>query len=62
MAFREVTVVQIREALRRWMRGEGERTVARGVGVDRKTAWRYIAAAMELGVGAPAVRNSSPTS
>ena len=50
MAFREVTVVQIKEALRRWLRGEGERTVARGVGVDRKTARRYIAAAMELGV------------
>jgi hypothetical protein len=50
MAFREVTVVQIKEALRRWLRGEGERTIARGVGVDRKTARRYIAAAMELGV------------
>ena len=50
MAFREVTVVQIKEALRRWMKGEGERTIARGVGVDRKTARRYIAAAIELGV------------
>ena len=50
MAFREVTVVQIREALRRWLRGQGERTIARGVGVDRKTARRYIAAAIVLGV------------
>ena len=50
MAFREVTVVQIREALRRWLRGQGERTIARGVGVDRKTARRYIAAAIGLGV------------
>jgi hypothetical protein len=50
MAFREVTVVQIREALRRWLRGEGERPIARGVGVDRKTARRYIAAALELGI------------
>ncbi len=50
MAFREVTVVQIKEAIRRWMRGEGERTVAREVGVDRKTARRYIAAAIELGI------------
>jgi transposase len=50
MAFREVTVVQIREALRRWLRGEGERPIARAVGVDRKTARRYIAAAMEAGV------------
>ena len=50
MAFREVTVVQIREALRCWLRGQGERTIARGVGVDRKTARRYIAAAIGLGV------------
>src|SRR5438477_12708663 len=50
MAFREVSVVQVREALRRWLRGEGERPIARGVGVDRKTARRYITAAVELGV------------
>ncbi|MDR3638998.1 MAG: hypothetical protein P4L84_34655 [Isosphaeraceae bacterium] len=50
MAFREVTVIQIREALRRWLRGEGERPIARGIGVDRKTARRYIAAAVELGL------------
>jgi transposase len=50
MAFREVSVVQVREALRRWLRGEGERPIAAGVGVDRKTARRYITAAVELGV------------
>ena len=50
MAFREVSVVQIREALRRWLKGEGERPIAQGVGVDRKTARRYITAAVELGV------------
>jgi len=50
MAFREVTVVQIRETLRRWLRGEGERPIAQGVGVDRKTVRRYIAAAVELGL------------
>lgn len=50
MAFREVTVVQIREALRRWLRGEGERTIAAGIGVDRKTARRYIAAGVRLGL------------
>jgi len=32
MAFRKVTVIQVKEALRRWMRGEGERTVAGGIG------------------------------
>jgi transposase len=50
MAFREVSVVQIREALRRWLKGEGERRIAEGVGVDRKTARRYITAAIELGI------------
>src|ERR1700684_3554400 len=50
MAFREVSVVQVKEALRRWLKGEGERPIAHGVGIDRKTARRYIAAAIELGV------------
>jgi hypothetical protein len=50
MAFREVSVVQVKEALRRWLKGEGERPIAHGVGVERKTARRYIAAAVELGV------------
>src|SRR5271169_6228894 len=50
MAFREVSVVQVKEALRRWLKGEGERPIARSVGVDRKTARRYIAAAIELGI------------
>src|ERR1700733_7014086 len=50
MAFREVSVVQIKEALRRWLRGEGERTIAHGIGVDRKTVRRYVAAAIESGL------------
>ena len=50
MAFREVSVVQIKEALRRWLKGEGERPIANGIGVDRKTARRYITAAIELGL------------
>ena len=50
MAFREVSVVQVKEALRRWLRGEGERPIAQGVGIDRKTVRRYIAAAIEFGV------------
>ncbi len=50
MAFREVTVVQVREVLRRWLRNEGERRIANGAGVDRKTVRRYIAAAIEAGL------------
>jgi len=50
MAFREVSVVQVKELLRRWLGGEGERPVAKAVGVARTTARGYIAAAVELGV------------
>ncbi len=51
MVFREgLTVVQIKKALIRWLKGEGERPIAQGVGVDRKTARRYITAAVELGI------------
>jgi hypothetical protein len=31
-------VVQVREVLRIWLRGQGERPAARAAGVDRKTA------------------------
>lgn len=57
MAFREVSVVQIREALRRWLKGDGERTIAHGIGVDRKTVRRYVSAAVEAGLD----RNSDET-
>ena len=51
MTFREVSVVQIKEVLRRWLReDEGLRSVALGAGVDRKTARRYVEAAVALGL------------
>jgi hypothetical protein len=50
MAFREVSVVEIREVLRAWLSGVGLRTVAERAGVDRKTARRYVQAAEEAGV------------
>ena len=50
MAFREVSVVQVKELLRLWLHGDGERPIARGVGVARTTVRNYIAAAVELGV------------
>jgi hypothetical protein len=50
VAFKEVSVVQVKEVLRRWLRGdEGLRRVADGAGVDRKTAQRYVDAAQALG-------------
>ena len=51
MTFREVSVIQVKEVLRRWLRGDGGvRSIAVGAGVDRKTARRYIEAAVGLGL------------
>jgi transposase len=50
MAFREVSVVEVREVLRLWLRGGGYRPIAVLAGVDRKTARRYVEAAIEAGV------------
>lgn len=50
MAFREVTVIQVREALRRWLQGAGERPIAQAAGISRGTARRYITTAQTLGV------------
>jgi hypothetical protein len=50
MSFREVQVHEIREVLRLWLRGEGQRTVARRAAVDRKTVRRYLEAAVACGI------------
>ena len=50
MAFREVGVVEVREVLRGWLEGAGLRTVAGRSGVDRKTARRYVDAAVAAGL------------
>jgi transposase len=50
MAFREVRVFEVREALRLWLAGEGFRSVERLSQVDRKTVRRYVEAAVVLGL------------
>ncbi len=50
MAFREVSVIEVREVVRGWLAGAGLRGVAARAGVDRKTARRYVAAAEAAGV------------
>jgi transposase len=50
MAFREVTVIEVREVLRAWLAGGGLRKVAEQAGVDRKTARRYVQAAQAAGL------------
>ena len=48
--FREVSIVEVREVLRHWLRGAGTREAGRLSRLDRKTAARYIAAGMAAGV------------
>ena len=50
MAFREVSVVGVREILRLWLMGNGVRAIARHAHVDRKTVRRYIEAAQAAGL------------
>lgn len=50
MSFREVRVHEIREVLRLWLRGEGQRSIARRAVVDRKTVRRYVEAALACGL------------
>src|SRR5690242_21940431 len=50
MVFREVAVSEIREVLRAWLAGVGLRRVAGQAGVDRKTARRYVEAAVAAGL------------
>jgi transposase len=50
LAFREVAVTEIREVLRAWLAGAGLRRVAEQAGVDRKTARRYVEAALAAGL------------
>ncbi|MDQ1497771.1 MAG: hypothetical protein QOI86_1111 [Actinomycetota bacterium] len=52
MAYREVSVFEIREVLRLWLRGGGHRAVSRLSGVDRKTVRRYVEAAEQAGADA----------
>jgi transposase len=50
MVYREVSVIEVREALRAWLAGKSERAVARQAGVDRKTGKRYVTAAVAAGL------------
>ena len=50
MVFREVSVIEVREALRAWLAGKSERAVAAQAGVDRKTSRRYVEAAVAAGL------------
>jgi transposase len=51
MSFRELTMIDVKEVLRRWSAGQSARQMARDGVVSRGTATRYIDAAKALGVG-----------
>lgn len=50
MAYREVRVFEVREVLRLWLSGRGQRPISELAGVDRKTVRRYVEAAVGLGL------------
>jgi transposase len=51
MSFRELTMIDVREVLRRWTAGQSARQMARDGVVSRGTATRYIEAAKAIGLG-----------
>jgi transposase len=50
MAFREVTMFEIKEVLRLWITGTSVSRIASAVGIDRKTVRRYLGAARNAGL------------
>lgn len=51
MSFRELTMIDVKEVLRRWTAGQSARQMAREGVVGRRTATRYIEAAKAIGLG-----------
>jgi transposase len=55
MSFREITMQDVRELLRRHEAGQSARRIAREMGVDRKTVGRYLEAALKVGTATATV-------
>ena len=51
MAYREVTMIEVKEILRLWLAGVPKQRIAQTLRVDRKTVGRYIELASEQGLG-----------
>jgi transposase len=54
MAFREVTMLEVKEVLLQWLEGRAVKRIAAAVGVDPKTARRYVRAAEKEGLASAA--------
>lgn len=52
MAFREVTVLEVKEVLRQWLAGAGKKKIAARIGLDPKTVRRYVGAGEACGLTA----------
>lgn len=50
MAYREVTMVEIKEALRQWLLGAGKKRIAERLGFDPKTVQGYLRCALKHGI------------
>jgi len=50
MAYREVTMLEVKEVLRQWLAGSPKKRIAARLGCDPKTVRRYIAIATTLGL------------
>lgn len=48
MSYRELSMIDVKEVLRRWAAGHSNRKIARETGTDRGTTTRYIAIAEQL--------------
>jgi len=50
MPYRELSMIEVREVLRRYVGGAGLRAIARGTGLDRKTVAKYLTAGIACGL------------
>jgi transposase len=57
MTYRELSMIDVKELLRRWAAGHSDRKIARETGADRKTVGRYVEVAEELALA----RDRKPT-
>ena len=48
MSYRELSMIDVKEFLRRWAAGQSNRKIARDTGTDRGTVSRYVAVAEQL--------------
>ena len=57
MSYRELSMIDVKEFLRRWAAGQSNRKIARDTGTDRGTVSRYVAVAEQLALS----RDREPT-